>query len=104
MRSLTAAVALTLISSGTALAALPPQYQRQAELLAIIGDAQVVDAFGFGGIETVELNGVDHYIVRGGDCMLDVLIEDLPNEHEAGWVGPREFKLVRGEPVCEGDD
>ena len=102
MRILIAAIGLALASSSAVLAALPPQYQRQAELLAIIGDEGVVDAFGFGGIEAVELNGVDHYIVRGGDCMLDVLIEDLPNEHEAGWAGPREFRLVLGEPVCEG--
>ena len=102
MRTLIAAIGLTLAGSSTVLAALPPQYQRQAELLAIIGDEGVIDAFGFGGIEVVELNGVDHYIVRGGDCMLDVLIEDLPNEHEAGWAGPREFKLVLGERACAG--
>ncbi|SEP61749.1 hypothetical protein SAMN05428969_0149 [Devosia sp. YR412] len=102
MRTLIAAIGLSLVGTSVALAALPPQYQRQAELLAIIGDEGVVEAFGFGGIEGVELNGVDHYIVRGGDCMLDVMIEDLPNQHEAGWAGPREFKLVLGTLVCEG--
>lgn len=103
MRTLIAAMAFGLLGSSAALAALPPQYQRQAELLAIIGDAAVVDSFGFSGIEGIELNGVDHYIVRGGDCLLDVRIEDLPNEHAAGWVGPREFRLVLGTPACEGD-
>ena len=102
MRTMIAAIGLTLAGSTAVLAALPPQYQRQAELLAIIGDEAVVDTFGFDGIESVELNGVDHYIVRGGDCLLDVMIEDLPNEHEEGWAGPREFKLVLGTPACEG--
>lgn len=104
MRSPILALGLVALATLPALAALPPQYQRQAELLAIIGDESVIDTFGFDGIEGVELNGVDHYIVRGGDCMLDVMIEDLPNEHEAGWAGPREFKLVLGQPVCEGTE
>ena len=39
------ALGLTLLASSAALAALPPQYQRQAELLAIIGDSAVIDAF-----------------------------------------------------------
>ena len=104
MRTMMAAIGLTLAGSTAVLAALPPQYQRQAELLAIIGDERVVDTFGFSGIEGVELNGVDHYIVRGGDCMLDVTITDQPTLHASGWVGPREFKLVLGMPVCEGDE
>ena len=103
MRRMIAATGLALLSSSSVLAALPPQYQRQAELLAIIGDARVVEVFGH-GIEGIELNGMDHYIVRGGDCMLDVTIRDQRRPHEAGWVGPREFTLVLGEPACEGDE
>jgi hypothetical protein len=104
MRVAIAAIGMMLLAGGAAQAALPPQYQRQAELLAIINDPTIIDAFGFAGIEAIELNGVDHYIVRGGDCMLDVIVEDLPNTHEAGWAGPREFKLVLGNPACEGDE
>ena len=102
MRRVTAAIGLTLLGSSTVLAALPPQYQRQAELLAIINDPAVIDAFGFGGIEAVERTGDDHYVVRGGECRLDVTIKDTASTHEAGWAGPREFKLVLGEPVCKG--
>lgn len=102
MRSVIA-IGMIMMSATMAWAALPPQYQRQAELLAIINDDAVVDAFGFGGIEAIALEGIDHYVVRGGDCRLDVMIKDLPNKHEAGWAGPREFTLALGEPVCGGE-
>lgn len=102
MRRLIASLGLTLLGSSAVLAALPPHYQRQAEFVAIITDDAVIDAFGFGGIEAIELTATDHYVVRGGDCMLDVTIKDLPNTHAAGWAGPREFTLVLGTPVCKG--
>ena len=97
------AVLISLVAALPAQAALPPQYQRQAELLAIINDEAVIAAFGFGGIESIAFEGVDHYVVRGGDCRLDVTIKDLPNKHEGGWAGPREFTLALGEPVCGTD-
>ena len=81
-------------------AALPPQYQRQAELAAIIADMGVAEAFGFSGVDAIELIAPDHYLVRGGACVLSVTIEDLPNTHGAGWAGPREFKVVLGTPAC----
>ncbi len=92
---------LTILACVPALAALPPQYQRQRELLAIITDDRVVDAFGFGGIEAVEFMEDDLYQVRGGDCVLEVRIENLPNTHGEGWAGPREFTTVVGEPQCQ---
>jgi len=101
MRAIVFAGLLSLAATLPAIAALPPQYQRQAELLAIINDMAVVDAFGFDGIEVVELVEPDLYRVRGGKCVLEVLIEDLPNTHGEGWAGPREFKLVVGQAECE---
>ena len=101
MRAIGFAGLVTLAATLPAMAALPPQYQRQRELQAIIGDDGVVDAFGFSGIEAVELVGPDHYQVRGGTCTLEVMIEDLPNSHEASWAGPREFRLAIGEPACK---
>lgn len=101
MRAPILAGALSLITILPALAALPPQYQRQRELIAVISNSEVVDAFGFGGIEAVEYVGADRYQVRGGNCTLDVTIEDLPNKHGPGWAGPREFTVVVGTPACQ---
>lgn len=94
------AIVVGLLTALPAQAALPPQYQRQAELAAIIADMGVADAFGFSGVDAIELIAPDHYLVRGGACVLSVTIEDVPNTHEAGWAGPREFKLVLGTPAC----
>lgn len=94
------AVVVGLLTALPAQAALPPQYQRQAELAAIIADMGVADAFGFSGVDAIELIAPDHYLVRGDACVLSVTIEDVPNTHEAGWAGPREFKLVLGTPAC----
>lgn len=90
-----------LLATLPALAALPPQWQRQKELQAIIEDSAVTDAFGFEGIEAIEWVGPDHYQVRGGACILDITIEDLPNMQGEGWAGPRQFKIVLGEPLCK---
>ena len=101
MRAIALAGLLSLAASLPALAALPPQYQRQRELLAVINNMEVVDAFGFDGIDAIELVEPDLYRVRGGKCVLDVTIEDLPNTHGEGWVGPRKFATVVGEKTCK---
>ena len=100
MRKTIIAIGLAGLFTGSAFAALPPQYQRQAELRAIIDNPDVVDVFGFDGISSVEHVGTDLYLVRGGACALEVTIKDTPNTHDAGWVGPREFTTVPGKPVC----
>ena len=100
MRAIVLAGLSSLLATLPAMAALPPQYQRQAELAAIIADMGVVEAFGFNGIDAIELVEPDLYRVRGGKCALDVTIKDLPNKHGEGWVGPREFALAVGEASC----
>ncbi len=95
------ALGFAALTALPALAALPPQYQRQKELQAIIADAAVVDAFGFDGIGAVEFVAPDLYRVTGGNCTLEVKIIDVPNSHGEGWAGPREFALEVGEPVCK---
>lgn len=100
MRRFILGLGLTLVASSTALAALPPQYQRQAELLAIIGDSAVVDTFEMQGIDAVEYIDTDLFEVRGGGCTLEVRIIDTPGEHAPGWVGPREFSVELGQLNC----
>jgi hypothetical protein len=101
MRALAIGSLISLTFALPALAALPPQWQRQKELLAIIEDSAVTDAFGFDGIEAIEWVEPDHYQVRGGACTLDITIEDLPDTQGEGWAGPRQFRIVLGEPRCQ---
>jgi hypothetical protein len=101
MRAFAFAGLLTLVSALPAEAALPPQYQRQAELRAIIENMEVVDAFGFDGIDAIVEIETDRWRVQSGDCVLEVRIEDVPNSHGEGWAGPREFKVVVGASTCK---
>lgn len=98
MRKLVMCLTLALVTTLPALAALPPQYQRQAEFSAVIEAA--TEVFGIGKlIEGIELTEPDVYSVRSGTCVLTVRIVDTPQKHEAGWVGPREFE-ARPEPLA----
>lgn len=81
-----------------AAAALPPQYQRLAELRAIIADPGVVRAFGGTAIDRIEHVGADLYRVSGGGCRLDVAIVGLPIPD--GRVGPRRFEVKAGRKLC----
>lgn len=101
MRTFALAGLLSLVAILPVQAALPPQYQRQAELRAIIENMAVVDAFGFEGIEAIVEVETDVWNVRSGNCVLDVRIEDVPNTHSDGWAGPREFTVVVGEKTCK---
>jgi len=88
-------LAMTLPSQ----AALPPQYQRQAELNAVLDVA--TDALGIERIiDAIELIEPDRYQVRTGNCTMVVRIISLPSKHGEVRVGPREFE-ARPEPlVC----
>ena len=93
-----AALAAAALAAGPAGAALPPQYQRLAELRAILDHQGVVTAFGATPIERVEHVGPDRYRVSAGPCRLEVRIADLPMPRNR--VGPRRFEVRVGERVC----
>lgn len=88
-----------MMSTLPSLAALPPHFQRQAEIDAvlqaavdILGVAQPVDAIRF--IET------DRYEVRSGACTMVVRIVDTPGQRSQGLVGPRQFTALPEAPQC----
>jgi hypothetical protein len=81
-----------------AAAALPPQYQRLAELRAIIADPGVVGAFGGAPIDRIEYVRSDLYRVSGGGCRIEVAIVGLPTP--GGMVGPRRFEVKAGRKAC----
>jgi hypothetical protein len=84
-----------------AMAALPPHYQRQDELEAII--EHVVEEFGIDHpIESIVMKGTDFYDVISGSCQMEVVIVDVPPAAGAEpMVGPRQFAVESGPLVCE---
>jgi hypothetical protein len=99
MRKLVMCLTLVLATTLPAMAALPPQYQRRAELTAVLNVA--TETFGIGHIiDAIERTGPDVYAVRSGTCTLTVRIVNAPKEHAPGWVGPREFEAVPDPLAC----
>lgn len=102
--ALVAAGALTLVStfaaSGTAAwAALAPNYQRMAELQAVLTHPGVIAAFKVSQpIDRIEYLKPDLYRVSAGACHVDVKIVSKPND--TGMVGARQFAVEPGKPIC----
>lgn len=97
-RVLLAAV-MVLAGVSHAWAALPPNYQRVAELQAILNDPAVVETFRIDQpIDRIEIIKTDLYRITAGSCHVDVAIVDVPVEE--GLVGPRQFKIKIVDRVC----
>lgn len=80
-------------------AALPPNYQRLAELRAVLALDNVAGAFGvMQPIQRIEYLRPDLYRVTAGRCHIDVRIVDLPTPR--GMVGARRFEARPGRRVC----
>ena len=94
--------AVMLAAPLIASAALPPQYQRQRELVQIVESEEVGEALAGQPIDEIITDGHDTYTVRAGRCSVQVMIVDVP-PRAAGWVGPRQFSLQVGEPSCAGN-
>jgi hypothetical protein len=84
-----------------AMAALPPHYQRQDELEAII--AHVIEEFGMANpIEFIVMQDTDFYKVISGNCHMEVVVVDVPAAPGAEPIaGPRQFAVESGPLVCE---
>ena len=93
-----AAPAAALLAATPAAAALPPQYQRLAELRAVMDHHRVQAAFGSAPIERIEYLRTDLYRVSAGRCHVDARIVDLPMPR--GMVGGRRFEVRPGPRVC----
>ena len=83
-----------------AIGALAPQYQRLAELRAILNDPKVTDRFDINHpIDRVEWVTPDLYRVTGGACHLDIAIHDQPRSQPI--AGPRAMVLVPSALTCD---
>ncbi len=96
------ALTIPLAASASAYAVLAPNYQRLAELKAILNEPAVVSAFDvYHPIERVEFVQQDLYRVTAGSCHLDVAITNKPaDSNGAPRVGPRQFVVKAGKRTC----
>ena len=81
-----------------AMAALPPQFQRLAELRAVLANDDVAYAFGATPIDSVTFVRTDLYRVTAGRCHVDARIVGLPMPNNM--VGARRFEVRAGQRVC----
>lgn len=95
------AILAVVLATTTADAALPPFWQRTAEIRAILDSDAVADALmPHGPIDSIERVETDHYRVKAGPCVLDVLIVDDPSAEGSNMPGPRRFKVELGALAC----
>lgn len=100
IKALTGIAALTM--AVPALAALPPGYQRAAELKAILNHEKLVEAFPFREfIQRVEYVRQDLYRVSTESCTLYAKIVGKPLP--PGMVGARQFDVVLGKAECAAE-
>lgn len=85
-------------AAAPASAALPPKYQRLAELRAVLENPAIQNALGEGLIDRVQYVRNDLYRVHSGRCHVDARIVGLPLP--SGMVGARRFEVQAGRRVC----
>ena len=93
-----AALGAAILAAMPAAAALPPQYQRLAELRAVLNHQGVSAALDGRPIDRIGYVRPDLYRVSAGRCHVDVAIVGLPMPR--GMVGARRFEARPGRRVC----
>lgn len=93
-----AALVAAILAACPAPAALPPKYQRLAELNAVLANRDVGEALGDTPIDSVAYVRTDLYRVTAGRCRVDARIVSLPMPD--GVVGARRFEVRAGQRVC----
>ena len=90
---------LAALAASPAAAELAPNYQRQAELRAVLLHPGVVAAFDMSQlIDRIEYVRRDLYRVTAGRCQIDVAIIGLPTPPDVS--GGRRFEVRPGKKVC----
>lgn len=101
MRTLVAMTALGLsaLTASPSAAALAPNYQRLAELRAVLDHPGVNALLQDAAIDRVEYVRTDLYRVTAGRCHVDVAIDPMPMPRNI--AGPRRFVARPGRRVCD---
>jgi hypothetical protein len=84
-------------------AALPPKYQRAAEMRRIAESGAVKRALKYQPIAAIQPFGNDRYEVRSVDCTAMVHVVDAPSKPSSGppKLGARRFELRVEAPSCK---
>ena len=100
MRNLSASAALAaaMLAAWPAAGALPPKYQRLAELRAVLDNRDVGEALGDTPVDSITYVRTDLYRVTAGRCRVEARIVSLPMPD--GVVGARRFEVRAGQRVC----
>ena len=93
-----AAFCAAALAAVPAAAALAPNYQRQAELRAVVAHPGVTRALGSDPIDRVEYVRADLYRVSAGRCRLDAAIVELRMKPDVN--SGRQFDVRPGPLVC----
>ena len=93
-----AAICFIALATAPAGAALAPNYQRLAELRAVLQHPGVNSALQDAAVDRVEYVRTDLYRVSAGRCHVDVAIVGLPLPR--GVAGARRFEVRPGRRVC----
>ncbi len=97
MKILIASLASLAITSPS-MAMMSPDFQRAAEIKAVVDAASEVMAGGGETIQAVIFLGEDAYEVLYEHCQL--LVDILDTQSDAPMPGARQFQAVAGEPKC----
>ncbi len=96
---LLAVAAMSIADCSQAWSALAPNYQRAAELSAILTNPDVIGSFGMTDpIDRIEYVRPDMYRVTAGRCYIEVVIVDRLGRQ--GIVGARQFEVRPSKKVC----
>lgn len=80
-------------------AALAPNYQRLAEMRAILDSPAIAETFDVRRpLQRIEYLGPDRYRATGGGCQLDLELMEKPLPQ--GMVGARQFSVRARKVVC----
>ncbi|HMG49385.1 MAG TPA: hypothetical protein VK597_02250 [Inquilinus sp.] len=92
-----AAAILLVAPTAGARAALPPYWQRAAEIQAILDNGDVARKLDEAPIDRIERVGNDLYRIQAESCALDIRIVGESRSDP----GPRKFRLEVGDPACK---
>jgi hypothetical protein len=93
-----AALAAAVLATSPATGALPPKYQRLAEIRAVLDNRAVSEALGDSPIDSIVYVRTDLYRVAAGRCRIDARIVGLSMPD--GVVGARRFEVRAGQRIC----
>jgi hypothetical protein len=97
------ALGLSALIAGPAAAALSPYYESAREIAAILADPRLADALpGQSAIVSITESGASSFDFSNGRCTVTVKVVTVPPEPGKPMiVGPRQFTLEFGKPVCK---